>query len=1156
MKWRTPTALVAATAMAIGLIVSPIFSATANETNTEQVYLRCDADVSISNSALNDIAKGLIANYLPYDMQTPLALDVTAPSEVSVGEEFEIEITSSQAIGDGTAGTVSLDLDELLASAPVNVSLSNAFLSRVKLDITKPSGTELVSAQISGDTTGLFDDAEVITVNNQGQRDPNGDILRIVDGANTSVGNANNTGTGRGGLTYDLPGNAIEFQIPTITLKLRATETNPNATLGLREPTTGAASDAVAGFASAGARALFIRANITAPVYCGPTPAGTSVEQDGGAPITVPQDNAQLASFSITDSSTTTALTASSSLQVGVPAEFTATVPQGIEGSVTFSGGGQKVTSPVDPETGQATGELTFAQTGDVEVTATFNPTTPGRDSSTATETFTVDSRSAQLSIDVPAESNVCRPTPVSATVDPATAGTVSFRIGDGESVSADVDPETGQATAELVFTETGSQEVSAEFVAEDSNFAPARASATVLVGSPDNSVELELPASASFNQPATVEAIVPTGVEGTVTFASGAQNVEAAVDPETGRASAELTFTSLGQNNVTATFTPTTPGYSQVQTARTIQVVSQATNVTVDGPAAVEVGQEFTVTATVDPAVAGTATFVLGNQRVPAQVDPETGIATATLSAHAAGAHTIQVRFAAEQAGVSAATAQHEIEFTQAEGTLTLQAPEGSVFQNVPADYIVQLPQGAQGTVTFTAGDRSVSAAVDPSTGQAIGTLSIAEPGNINVTATFEPTVASAVGPASTSTTVEISTYSGTQVVLDSLPATIRPGDRVDLRATVIDSDTATNSNGRMRFTFGDQTVVATVIEGVATATLTASNAGTVEVTASYEPSLNNGQEAATTTATVAVVEVPAPTATVTATDTGLDIGFDLPVNGTARVLINGVEAGTAPVEAGNARLDVDVPEGEVDVVVEFTPADAREAAPSRTNLALEVEREGAAIENLNVAMNPSATSGQTDEAIAVRIEVNEPVTGHVTLTNNGELVLGMDDQPVRVPMTDGIADIDVTWLDSRPNEKELAATVVLEDGTVVGTDTKTFTITGADVTEEDGATMMVLQTPAHTKDVEPVETPESDPDSPHDSTADTTDDLPASTDTNRPERKAEPTPKNADSPKPDPRSPIAIMLGVLGGVGLIGGFLAVLASIVPGIASFLKNF
>ena len=59
------------------------------------------------------------------------------------------------------------------------------------------------------------------------------------------------------------------------------------------------------------------------------------------------------------------------------------------------------------------------------------------------------------------------------------------------------------------------------------------------------------------------------------------------------------------------------------------------------------------------------------------------------------------------------------------------------------------------------------------------------------------------------------------------------------------------------------------------------------------------------------------------------------------------------------------------------------------------------------------------------------ETLNGYLTVSNNGEPVLDSNDEPIRIAVTRGVADVDVTWTSGYPEAKFLQFTYHSADGT-----------------------------------------------------------------------------------------------------------------------------
>src|SRR5690625_3284049 len=108
--------------------------------------------------------------------QNPVQIHVTAPESVDVGARFDVSFEIDP---------ISVSLENL----PGVVTLKEA--SRLKLDLQRPAGTRLVDYAFSGGNIDVRA-AQIITVNESGAPDPNGNVLRLTSNGHHTVGNGGN----------------------------------------------------------------------------------------------------------------------------------------------------------------------------------------------------------------------------------------------------------------------------------------------------------------------------------------------------------------------------------------------------------------------------------------------------------------------------------------------------------------------------------------------------------------------------------------------------------------------------------------------------------------------------------------------------------------------------------------------------------------------------------------------------------------------------------------------------------------------------------------------------------------------------------------------------------------------------------------------------
>src|SRR5699024_2870875 len=140
--------------------------------------------------------------------QNPVQIHVTSPESVDVGERFNVEFEIDPI-------TVSLE------SLPGAVDLREA--SRLKLDLQRPAGTKLVDYRFTGGNIDVSS-AQLLTVNESGTPDTNGNVLRLTSNGHHTIGNGGAVSTNaHGGLGMDLRGKkSLDFEFPRVTLTFEA----------------------------------------------------------------------------------------------------------------------------------------------------------------------------------------------------------------------------------------------------------------------------------------------------------------------------------------------------------------------------------------------------------------------------------------------------------------------------------------------------------------------------------------------------------------------------------------------------------------------------------------------------------------------------------------------------------------------------------------------------------------------------------------------------------------------------------------------------------------------------------------------------------------------------------------------------------------------
>lgn len=302
---------------------------------------------------------------------------------------------------------------------------------------------------------------------------------------------------------------------------------------------------------------------------------------------------------------------------------LTATVaPADAAGTVTFSSG-EHSTGPVEVVDGIATGELTFPEAGDYEVTASFTPANAeAHTASSATRTVTVAGRSANLAVTAAESAPARGHVEATATVGPGATGTVAFRIGEGAEVTAvaageviftvegrdvSVDVADNVASLEVIPDRSGEFPVKARFVPADDTQTPAEAEGTLrVVAAGDTVITAQAPTDVEPMVEAPTTVTVDPAAAGVVTATVDGRKITADVDAATGTATLPLVFPREGDYTVPVEFTPADPRTAKAaRTSIDVTVTAPAyDSVTVDlaGPNTGVIGEQQTFRATVTP--------------------------------------------------------------------------------------------------------------------------------------------------------------------------------------------------------------------------------------------------------------------------------------------------------------------------------------------------------------------------------------------------------------------------------------------------------------------------------------------------------------------------------------------------------------------------
>ena len=379
------------------------------------------------------------------------SVTVEAPETVSPGEEFEVIISPPPISVPNSPGS--------------GASLTN--VSRLKIDVEMPQNATFVSGEIvPGTSSGLSGVApNVLVVNESGNPDPNGSIIRL-SGDNQTIANSPSSSTNsEGGIRANATGGAnTEFQLPQVKATLIAGQTGE---IHLKLRTAGAAGN----YANNANFLTFLpRVNaplvgtVWAPTRCSPRDSANSPLNNGAGPlatVTVARGVAD----------TVTHLDGPSTVVNGSDFTLTATVvPTPDDGQVQFTVDGHNVGAPVDVVDGRARLTTSVDEDGGYAFAAEFLGSEFSRPS-TGSRTVTVTSQDIVTTTTlIGPDRDAYRDQPVNLTaqVQPGVSeGEVAFEVNGQPVGSAEV-KDDGIAVLPYSFDSTGTHQVVARFSGSD----------------------------------------------------------------------------------------------------------------------------------------------------------------------------------------------------------------------------------------------------------------------------------------------------------------------------------------------------------------------------------------------------------------------------------------------------------------------------------------------------------------------------------------------------------------------------------------------------------------------------------------------------------------------------------------------------------------
>jgi hypothetical protein len=449
----------------------------------------------------------------------------------------------------------------------------------------------------------------------------------------------------------------------------------------------------------------------TATVTGGVATATTSLLPIGSDPITATysgdgNNNTATATLTQTVSKVTPTVTLTSSLNPsndGQSVTFTATLPAGVTGTVTFLDGSTSLGTGTI-----SSGTATFATstlTGGVHsIAASYGGDTNNNSATSAPLSQTVNKTTPVLPTPVVSSPNPVYGTPVTITetVPPGVSGPVTFSNGSTPIGTAPIIG--GVATITVTTLPLGSDPITASTPGDANNNPATSPSVTVTVGKATPAVTVSSSLNPStVNQSVTFTATAPASATGTITFLDGA-TILGTGTLNNGQTTLATSTLIVGSHIITVSYAGDANNNPATSAALT-QVVNKATPVIpppVVSSSTPPPDTPVTITETVPPGVTGTVTF--SNGTTPIGTAPiVNGVATITVSTLPVGPDPITATTSGD-ANNNPATSSATI-VTVTPVTPVLVAPivsSNNPAANTPVTITEPIPTGVSGPISF----------------------------------------------------------------------------------------------------------------------------------------------------------------------------------------------------------------------------------------------------------------------------------------------------------------------------------------------------------------------------------------------------------------------------------------------------------------------
>jgi tryptophanyl-tRNA synthetase len=642
------------------------------------------------------------------------------------------------------------------------------------------------------------------------------------------------------------------------------------------------------------------------------TSAGVSTSYDS-ADIQVSGSTWTVVYPTPTLTSTTTSLSAlPASPQVsGTSVTLTATVSPSAPGTVQFeygTGTPTDIGSPVTVTGGTASISTAALPAGADNLSAVFTPAQfSAYSGSTGTASYTINSTLTPTNTTLTATPSSPQNYGTSVTLNASVttsgvAGSVQFEYGSGTPtlLGSPVTVVAGAASTTTTALPVGTNDLGAVFSPSTAGYAPSTGTNTFTIdGIPTITTLTASPTSPQFaGTSVTLNATVTTsGVDGSVQFEYGSGTPTLLGSPvalTAGTASTSTTALPVGADDLSAVFTPTTPGYaaSTGTDSFTIDALTATdTTLTASPSSPQNYGTSVTLNATVTTSgVDGSIQFEYGSGTPTLLGSPvalTAGTASTSTTALPVGTDDLSAVFTPTTAGYSGSTgtATFEIDATPTTTTLTA-SPTSPQFVGTSLTLNASVSPAASGTVQFEYGSGTPTLLGGPvavSAGTASTSTTALPVGTDDLSAVFTPGSGSNDAGSTGTDSFTINALTPTATTLAASPGSPQIyGTSVTLNATV----TTSGVGGTVQFEYGSSTPAllgspVTVSAGAASISTTALPVGTDDLSAVFTPT-TAGYAASTGTTSYTITGIQTATSasvSPTSTDFGQSVNYSATV-------------------------------------------------------------------------------------------------------------------------------------------------------------------------------------------------------------------------------------------------------------------------------------